>query len=110
MNTGVRVDQLRGDPDARARLAHTAFDDVTGSKPLPNRSEVIALALELKRRSAAYHLEAGYFCEQIENLFRHAIGEIFLIFLLAHISEWQHRDRLVGYSRDSCSQRSAMTR
>src|ERR1700692_1205817 len=110
MTTGVRIDQLCGDPDARARLAHTAFDNVTGTKPLPNRSEIIALALELKRRSAAYHFEAGYLCEQIENLVRHAIREIFLISLLAHISEWQHCDRLVGYGRDSCGLRSAMTR
>ena len=48
----VRADQLCGDADSAARLAHAAFEHVRDAQLLADRGYILGLALEVERRSA----------------------------------------------------------
>src|SRR4029450_7262698 len=88
------ANQLRCDPHLRAVAAHAALDDIRHPELATDLPDVAALVLELKHRSARYHLELRHLGEDIQQLFRHAVGEIILLSLAAHVCEWQDGDRI----------------
>ena len=47
-----RVDELRGDPDARAGFAHASLEDVAHAKAFADLTDMDVLALEGERRIA----------------------------------------------------------
>ncbi len=88
-------DELRGDSQLLAGLPHAALQDVHDVELLADRTQVFVTSLELERRSAPDHAQLGQLRQQVEQLLRKAVREVFLVLARAHVRERQHRDRLV---------------
>ena len=90
MGRRFRVDQLGGNAQAIARLAHAAFKHITRAKLHADLFHVDLLAFVGKGRIACDHWKLtpeGKCCDQI---FGDAVSEKFLIFVTAHIVERQY--------------------
>ena len=72
-----RLDQLRRDADLVAGLAHAALQDVRDVELLRHVLDVDLLALELEGRGARGNPQIGDLCQQVEQLLRQAIREVF---------------------------------
>ena len=93
-------DELRGDPQLLAGLPHAALQDVRDVELLADHPQVFVPSLELERRGAPDHAQLGQLRQQVEQLLRQAIREVFLVLARAHVRERQHRNRLL--IRRSC--------
>ena len=94
---GGRVDELGRDPHPIARFAHAAFEDVTHAEALTDLGDMDVLALEGERRISRDDEQRRELRERGDDVFRDAVGEIFLLGVAAHIGERQNRNRrLVG--------------
>jgi hypothetical protein len=87
------LDQLRRDPHPVPFFADAAFEDRADVQLLADAPEILALALELKRRRARRDAEALDFGEVVEQLLRQPVGEVLLVLLRAHVDEGAHGDR-----------------
>ena len=87
MEAVFHLNQLRGDPHLRARLAHRAFQDVLHAQGFTDLSQIQVLPLERKRGSAAGNFQFFHPRQGIQNLFRNAIGKIFLLGIRGHVDE-----------------------
>ena len=97
MRAGRRVDQLRGDAHPTAGLAHRAFEHIAHAELAPDLLHIDRLALVGEARIAGDDEEPADARERGDDLLDHAVDEIFLLRVAAHIGEGQHRDRrLVG--------------
>src|SRR6267378_5838332 len=97
MRAGDRVDQLTGNADPVAAFAHRAFEHIAHAKLMPNLLRIGRLALVRETRIAGDDEQPADARERGNDLLYHAIGEILLLRVAAHICERQHRDRrLVG--------------
>ena len=99
-----RLDQLRRDADLVAGLAHAALQDVRDVELLRHFLDVDLLALELEGRGARGNPQIGELRQQVQQLFRQAVREVFLVLARAHVRERQHRDGL-GRCLDRCLRR-----
>ena len=88
------ANQLRGDAYLRSIATNTALDDVGNAELAANLADVAALFFKLKHRGARHHLELRHLGEDVQQLLRHAVGEIILLRLAAHVREWQDGDRI----------------
>src|SRR6202030_2106072 len=88
----VGANQLRGDADTLARAAHAALKQVRDPQLPRDGRDIVTAALEVERRGARRHPQVGHLREQVEQLLGETIGEVFLVVLLAHVDERQHRD------------------
>src|SRR4030095_14323378 len=61
-------------------------------------------SLELKREGAPDHAQLGKLRQQVEQLLRQSIREVFLVLARAHVRKRQHRDGL-GRSLNACLRR-----
>ena len=93
MRVGSHLDQLRGNAHPLARLAHAAFENGRYVQLLRHRRDVDLRALEAERRGARGDPQAANLREHVEQLFRKAVGEIFVFLVAAHVHEGQHGDR-----------------
>src|SRR6516165_3841106 len=93
MHSGFRLDQLRGDSYLSVGLAHTAFEDVADTKLEPDLFHVDRLALVGETRIAGDYKEPADAAECGDDLLDHAVGEVFLFRVAAHVREGQHRNR-----------------
>src|SRR5262249_36732156 len=97
MRAGSRVDQLPGDADPVATLAHRAFEAIPDAELMPDLLHGDRLPLVGEGRIAGDDEQRADARERGDDFFDHAVDEIFLLRIAAHIGEWQHRDRgLVG--------------
>ena len=97
MRAGLRFDQLRGDAQAIARLAHAAFQHIAHAEFAPDLPDVDGPALVDEARIARDHEQPFDPRQAGDDVLDHAVGEIFLLRIAAHVLERQHRDRgLVG--------------
>ena len=92
------VDQLRRDAQSGAGLADAAFQDVGHVELLAHGSQILALALEIEGRRTRSDAQAGDLGQRVDDLLRHAVGEVLLIVLGAHVHEGQDGDRGRGHS------------
>ena len=92
MRVGERIDQLRGDAHPVATFAHRAFEHVAHPQFAPDPLHIDGLALVRKARIAGDDKQPPYAREYGDDLLDHAIDEIFLLGVAAHILERQHRD------------------
>src|SRR5712691_6853070 len=100
MRAVCRVDQLRGDAYAATRFAHRALQNVANSELAPDLLHVDGAALVGEARIAGDHEEPADPGKSGDDLLDHAIDEIFLLRVAAHIGEGQDSDRrLVGESK-----------
>jgi hypothetical protein len=93
MRPAQRVDQLRRDAHPVSALSHRAFEHVADAELAADLLHIDGLALVRKARIAGDHEEPADAGERSDDLFHHAIGEIFLLRIAAHIGEGQHRNR-----------------
>jgi hypothetical protein len=89
-----RLDQLRGDAYLVALLAHRTFEDRGNPERRCDLTQVIVLALVVKRRGTSGDLEILDLGPRIEDFFRHAIGKVFLVMPWTEIGEGQHSNGL----------------
>src|SRR5262249_52898404 len=91
------VDQLRSDPHATACLANRTFQDVADTEFAAHPLHVDRLAFVSEGRIAGDDEEPADARERSDDLLDHAVGEVFLFGVAAHVREWQNRNgRLVG--------------
>ena len=84
----------------RARFPHTAFEDVAHAEAPPDLADVDVLAFEGERGIARDDEELRELRQRRDDVFRDAVGEIFLLRVAAHVGEGQHGDRgLAGQRR-----------
>jgi hypothetical protein len=90
---GLRLDQLTGDAQAVRRLADTALEDVAHAELTPGLLQVHRSALVGEARIAGDHEEPLDAREAGDDVLGHAVGEILLLHVAAHVGERQHGDR-----------------
>jgi hypothetical protein len=93
MRAGGRVDQLPGNADPIAALAHRAFEHIAHAEIAPDLLHIDGLALVREARIAGDDEQPADAGERGDDLLHHAVDEIFLLRIAAHIGEGQHRDR-----------------
>src|SRR6185437_16334545 len=93
MRAGLRFDELSGDADAVARLAHAAFEHIAYAELAPDALDVDGLALVDEARIARDHEQPADAREAGDDILDHAVGEILLFGIAAEILEGQHGDR-----------------
>ena len=86
------VDELGGDSDAIARLAHAAFQDITNAEVGRHLAHIGRLALVGEGGVARDDEQTGHRGQQRDDVLGHAVGEILLFGVAAHIVERQHGD------------------
>src|ERR1700730_8473611 len=97
MRAAKGIDQLPGDTYSRARFPHRAFEDIADPQLAPDFFHINGLALVRKTRIAGDDEEPADAGERSDDLLDHAVDEIFLLRITAHIGKGQYRDRrLVG--------------
>ena len=94
---GLGLDQLGGDAQAIASLAHAAFQDIAHAEFASHLPDVDGLALVDEARIAGDDEQPFDARQPGDDVLDHAVGEIFLLRVAAHVLERQHGDRrLVG--------------
>src|SRR6516164_403727 len=97
MCTSDGIDQLPGDAYPVSALSHRAFEHIPDAQIAPDLFHIDGTALVGERRVAGDHEEPFDPGESGDDLFDHAVGKIFLLWIPAHILERKHCDRrLVG--------------
>ena len=97
MRAGEGVDQLRGDAHPAAALPDRAFEHIPHAELAPDLLHIDRSTLVGEARIAGDDEEPADARERGDDLLDHAVGEIFLLRVAAHVLERQHRDRrLVG--------------
>ncbi len=97
VDAGRRVDQLRRDTQSSAGLPHTTFQDVADAELLANLLDAHRLALVGEGRVSRDDEKGADTRQRRGDLLHHAVREIFLFGIAAHVLEGQHGDRrLVG--------------
>jgi hypothetical protein len=97
MRPGLGLDQLCGDAYPVPTLAHRAFEHVADTKLAPHLLYIDRFSLVGETGIAGDDEQPADPAERGDDLLDHAVGEIFLLRIAAHILERQHRDRrLVG--------------
>ena len=94
MKTIRDIDELSGNAQFVASFAHAAFQHRVDMQLLADFAKDVVLipAFESKGRTAPRHPQALHFRQNVEQLFRHAIAQVFIAFIRAHVHEWQDRD------------------
>ena len=97
MCSGQGVDQLPSDAHPRSRFAHRAFENIADAQFAPDLFHIDRPSLVGEGRIAGDDEEPVDTAERGDDLLDHAVDEIFLLRVAAHVLERQHRDRrLVG--------------
>ena len=97
VRTGRRVDQLAGDAHPVAGLPDRAFEHVAHAQLAGHLPHIDRLALVGEARIAGDHGEPGKAGDRDGDLLDHAVGEILLLGVSAHVLERQYRERgLIG--------------
>ena len=86
------IDQLSGDANPLARLAHAAFKDVTGAKFLRHLAHIRRFALVGKGRISRNDGERAPGCQGGDDVLGQPVAEILLFRVAAHVGEGQHGD------------------
>src|ERR1700682_3019131 len=93
MRAGGRVNQLAGDPHPVPGFAHRAFQNIADAKLDPDLLYIDGLPFVGEARIAGDHEEPADAGERGDDLLDHAIGEIFLLPVVAEIGEGEYDDR-----------------
>ena len=89
MTPGCRIDELRVDPNLVTSAAHTALEDVSDPEILRHFPGCDGLALIGEGCVAGDDEEAGDLGQIRDQVLGHAIGEVVLLGLAAHVGERQ---------------------
>ena len=98
MPSGRGLDQLAGDANAIAGLPDAAFQHITHAEFASDLLDIDGFALVGEARIAGDHEQRLEARQRGDDVLDHAVGEILLLGIAAHVLERQHRDRgLVGH-------------
>src|SRR5262245_31928694 len=100
MGTGVRLDELFGDAQAIAALAHAPLEHVANAELAPDLLDVDDLALVGEARIPRDHEQPVDTRQAGDDVLDHAVREIFLVGIAADVLEGQHRDRRLVRQRE----------
>ena len=98
------ADDLRRDPGSLTVTPHTAFEYIGDPQLLADRAQILGLALELKRGSAADHSHPIDTGERIQDFLGEPVGKKFVLLVRTHVHKRQHRD---GFLRRASGRRAA---
>ena len=90
------LDQLGGDANAVAGLAHRAFQHVADAQFPCNLRHVQVLSLELERRGSRRHAQARVPGDHVEQFLGNTVREKFLVRVVGHVHERQYGDGRAG--------------
>jgi len=93
MSAGRRVDQLGADAHVAGGFANSAFEDITHAQFPADLLHVDCLALVREAGIAGDDEEPADAGERCDDLLDHAVGEIFLLGIGAHVLERHDRQR-----------------
>src|SRR6516164_11353873 len=93
MRVTHRVDKLRGNPHAAAGFTHRTFEHVADAQFAPDLLYVDRLAFVREAGIAGDDEEPADARECGDDLFDHAVSEILLLRVAAHVLKRQHRGR-----------------
>ena len=93
VTAGGHVDELGGDADVVAVLAHAAFDDVADAELLADLLVVDGFLLVDERGIPRDHIEPAQLRQRGDDVLADAFGKIFLLLLAGQVGKRQHRDR-----------------
>src|SRR5438552_131822 len=97
MRAGLSLDELSRDAQAIAAFAQAALEHVANAELAPDLLDVDDLALVGEARIPRDHEQPIDPRQAGDDILDHAVGEILLLGIAAHVLERQHRDRrLVG--------------
>ena len=96
------VDELAGNAHAIARLAYTAFQHVSHAEFASDLPDVGRLALVGKTRIAGDHEQRLEARQAGDDVFDHAVDEVLLLGVAAHVLERQHGDGWLVGQRQRC--------
>ena len=88
----ARVDELRGDAEARPGSPHAAFENGGDAQRVGDLANVLGLALEREGRRARGHLQPRDLRQEIDDLLGQAVAEVLVVLVRAHVGERQHGD------------------
>lgn len=97
MKTIGDIDELGRDPKFVAGLADAAFQHGIDMQLLADFAEdaILVPAFESEGRTAPGHAQALHFRQDVEQFLGHAVAEIFVALVCAHVQERQHCDRFL---------------
>src|SRR6516164_4314267 len=101
----LSLDQLRGDADPLASLAHRASEHIAHAQLATDPLHIDSLALVGEARIAGDHEEPADARQAGDDVLNHTVGEIFLLGVGAHVLEGQHRYRWSVWYRGRCRSR-----
>src|SRR6516165_171476 len=91
------INQLARDANLPCRLAHRPLKDIAHAKSAPDFLDIDSLAFEGEARITGDHEQPFEPRERCDYFLNHAIREILLLGIAAHVLERQHGDGgLVG--------------
>ncbi len=100
-----RIDQLNRNAHPIARFAHTALDDIAHAKFAAHLHDVGRLALVNEGGIARDHEQIVIARQLGDDVFGHAVDEILLFLVAAHIVERKNGDGRSGLSGDGAFRR-----
>src|SRR4029450_287709 len=90
MIAGGRIDELCGDPDARADLSDASLDDILRAKFSPNALHVDRLSPILEGRVSCDYIQRMETRQRRDDVFGNAVTEILLLRIATHVGKRQH--------------------
>src|SRR6516225_5763475 len=100
MHTGLDLDQLRGDADSLAKLAHRASEHIAHAQLAADPFHIDGAAPVGEARIAGDHKQPADAGQAGDDVLDHSVSEIFLLGVGAQVVKRQHCDRWpVGYRR-----------
>src|SRR5262245_27148429 len=85
-----RIDELRTDPQSLTGSAHAPFQDLIDTQPGRKNFDVEILSSHGKRRSARSNANTSQLSQSINELFRDAVAEVFLVSFRTQIRKGQY--------------------
>src|SRR6185437_5477305 len=110
MASRLRLQQLAGNANAIADLAHAAFEHISHAELASDPTNVRRLALVGKARIAPDDEEPFDARQAGDNVIDHAVAEIILLAVAAHVLKRQHRNRRLFERRQSRPRRARLAR
>ena len=99
MRTGPSLDHLDRNTHTLGSLAHAAFEHVAHAKRAANLLNVHCSAFVCECRIPREHKKPLDPREAGNDLVDHAVGEVVLLGVSAHVLEWKHGDRRPVWKR-----------
>ncbi len=92
MTTGRSINELPSDAHSVSRLANTALQDVAHAKLAADLFHVHRSTLVGEARIAGDDKQPLKARQRCDDLLHHAISEILLLWVPAHVLKWQNRN------------------